>query len=299
MDHKSTGFEYDREAFVPSAEQKLKPRQSVGGLLITVVALVLTCGLGYLGYKAVTQNEAAGSVGNPRALAQIQEKLAATEERLDRLEQESHRLAAGQAMTNSKKLAATVPAEEPQKKTSAPTRSVYQVSAVSSQPAQAPPQSDPAAAQRIAGLQQGIGALKSDANANHEAWQATTDRLADVVGQVGAQHGEMLKSQDQLDQLLARTEQKAVSFELDRSAKPQSVGPVSLVLKSFNQKKQRYTLCVYVQETCIELRDRSTFEVVRFVAGRNSVPLEVIATQVNKDGIVGYLEVPRNQAQIR
>jgi hypothetical protein len=58
-------------------------------------------------------------------------------------------------------------------------------------------------------------------------------------------------------------------------------------------------LCVYVQETCIELKDRSLFEVVRFVAGRNKVPLEVIATQVGKDGIVGYLEVPRNQAQIR
>jgi small-conductance mechanosensitive channel len=297
MDHKSTGFEYDREAFVPAAEQKAKGSPSLAGLLLAIVAIAVVGGLAFLGYKAVTQNEAAGPSGNSRAVAAMQQKISDMEERLDRLEQENHRLASAQSLSNSKKSAEPVAEAAPEKK--AAPRAVYQVSAASSQPVQAPAQADPAAAQRIAGLQQGLGALKSDANANHEAWQATTDRLADVVGQVGAQHGEILKSQDQLDQLLARTEQKAVSFELDRSTTPQSVGPVSLVLKSINPKKQRYTLCVYVQQNCIELRDRSVFEVVRFVVGRNSVPLEVIATQVGKDGIVGYLEVPKGQAQVR
>jgi hypothetical protein len=297
MDHKSTGIEYDREAFVPAAEQKANARNSLTGMLLTVVALAAAGGLGYVGYKAVTQPAGAGSPANTHALQQLQQQLAADEERLDRLEQESHRLASAQSLSNNKKSDAPAAVAEETKPRPA-QRAVYQVSSASSQPIQAPAP-DPAAAQRIAGLQQGMGALKSDANANREAWQATTDRLADVVGQVGTQHGQILKSQDQLDQLLARTEQKAVSFEIDRSSKPQSVGPVSIVLKAINQKKQRYTMCVYVQESCIELRDRSVFEVVRFVAGRNSVPLEVIATQVNKDGIVGYLEVPRNQAQVR
>jgi hypothetical protein len=297
MDHKSTGIEYDREAFVPAAEQKANARNSLTGMLITVFALVAAGGLGYVGYKAVSQPAGASTPANSHLVAQLQQQLAADEERIDRLEQESHRLALGQSLSNNKKSDAPVVAEAAKPKAPSAPRATYQVSSASSQPIQAAP--DPAAAQRIAGLQQGMGALKSDANANHEAWQATTDRLADVVGQVGTQHGQILKSQDQLDQLLARTEQKAVSFEIDRSTKPQSVGPVSIVLKATNQKKQRYTMCVYVQESCIELRDRSVFEVVRFVAGRNSVPLEVIATQVNKDGIVGYLEVPRSQAQIR
>jgi hypothetical protein len=295
MDHKSTGIEYDREVFVPSGEQRVTRGISPAGILLFVVAIALAGGLGYLGYKSVTQGESGSATSSNRALLQIQQKLSETEDRLDRLEQENHRLAAAQAFVNAKKSEAVAPVQPEARKVS---HAAYQVSPTLVQPA---PQTaaDPGAAQRIAGLQQGLGALKSDSTANREAWQATTDRLADVAGQVGAQHGEIVRSQEQLDQLLARTEQKAISFELDRSSKPQSIGPVSLVLKSSNQKKQRYTLCVYVQESCIELKDRSLFEVVRFVAGRNKIPLEVIATQVSKDGIVGYLEVPRTQAQIR
>jgi hypothetical protein len=296
MDHKSTGIEYDREVFVPSAEINAGRRSGLTGALMFVVVTAAVLGLGYLGYKAVMQNEASSPTASNRVLLQVQQKLTETQDRLDRLEQENHRLSAAQASANAKK-AVAIPADEPQPRKMA--RSTYQVSPAMIQPAQPTVQTDSAAAQRITGLQQGLGDLQNDSTANHEAWQATTDRLADVAGQVGSQHGEILRNQEQLDQLLSRTEQQAISFELDRSTTPQSVGPISLVLKASNQKKQRYTLCVYVQETCIELKDRSLFEVVRFVAGRNKVPLEVIATQVGKDGIVGYLEVPRNQAQIR
>jgi hypothetical protein len=292
MDHKSTGIEYDREAFVPASTQSANARNSMTSMLLTVVAVVAAGGLSYFGYKAVTQPAAASVPANSAMVAKLQQQLAADEERLDRLEQESHRLALGQSMSNNKKSDTPAVADASAAPKAAPaTRVIYQVAAAQQQPSQ-----DPAVAQRMNGMQQNLGALKSDAAANKEAWEATTNRLADVVGQVGSQNGQILKSQDQLNALLARTEQKAVSFEIDRSAKPTSVGPVSIQVKSINAKKQRYTMCVYVQESCIELRDRSVYEVVRFVAGRNSVPMEVIATQVSKDGIVGYLEVPRTQA---
>lgn len=292
MDHKSTGIEYDREAFVPASTQSANARNSMTSMLLTVVAVVAAGGLSYFGYRAVTQPAAASVPANAAMVAKLQQQLAADEERLDRLEQESHRLALGQSLANNKQPSAPAVADNSAPKPAPTTRVIYQVAAAGTQPA-AP---DPAVAQRMNGMQQNLGTLKSDAAANKEAWEATTNRLADVVGQVGTQNGQILKSQDQLNALLARTEQKAVSFEIDRSTKPTSVGPVSIQVKSINAKKQRYTMCVYVQESCIELRDRSVFEVVRFVAGRNSVPMEVIATQVNKDGIVGYLEVPRAQA---
>jgi hypothetical protein len=292
MDHKSTGIEYDREAFIPASTQSANARSSMTSMLLMVMAVVAAGGLSYFGYKAVTQPAAANSPANSNVIARLQQQLAADEERLDRLEQESHRLALGQSLSNNKKLDTPAVADNSAPKPAPTTRVIYQVAAAGTQPA-AP---DPAVAQRMNGMQQNLGALKSDAAANKEAWEATTNRLADVVGQVGTQNGQILKSQDQLNALLARTEQKAVSFEIDRSSKPTSVGPVSIQIKSINAKKQRYTMCVYVQDSCIELRDRSVYEVVRFVAGRNSVPMEVIATQVNKDGIVGYLEVPRAQA---
>jgi hypothetical protein len=149
--------------------------------------------------------------------------------------------------------------------------------------------------QRLSSLQQGIGQLQNDQVANHEAWQATTDRLANVAGQVGIQNVEILRSQDELDQLLSRTEMIAIPFELIRGTNPQQVGPVSLILKSSNPKSQRYTLCIFIQPSCIELKDHTRFEVVQFVVARNAIPFKVIATKIAKDEILGYLEVPKSQ----
>jgi len=149
---------------------------------------------------------------------------------------------------------------------------------------------------KIAGLQQGLGAVQSDTAANRDALQATSNRLADVAGQVNSQSVQILRNQDEVNQLLAHSEKISIPFELLRGAEPQIVGPVRLGLKSTSQKNYRYTLCVYVEPTCLELKDRNRFEVVEFIVSRNSPPLEVIATRVTKEGILGYLEVPREMA---
>jgi hypothetical protein len=87
----------------------------------------------------------------------------------------------------------------------------------------------------------------------------------------------------------------AIPFELIRGTNPQQVGPVSLILKSSNPKSQRYTLCIFIQPSCIELKDHTRFEVVQFVVARNAIPFKVIATKIAKDEILGYLEVPKSQ----
>jgi hypothetical protein len=142
-----------------------------------------------------------------------------------------------------------------------------------------------------------MGSLQTDAAANKEAWEATTDRLADVAGQIGTQHAEMIKSQQQLDQLLARTSLQAIPFELRRGTNRQPLGPIALALKASSLKSHRYTVCVYVQDTCIELKDRNLYEVVQFAISKDGPPMEIIATKVDRDGIVGYLEVPREKAR--
>jgi hypothetical protein len=95
-----------------------------------------------------------------------------------------------------------------------------------------------------------------------------------------------------VDQLIARSERTAIPFELTRGASPQSFGSVSLGLKASNQKNHHYTMCVYVQGSCIELKDRSLYEVVEFSLSRGTQPLMVVATKVAKDRVLGFLEVP-------
>jgi hypothetical protein len=65
-----------------------------------------------------------------------------------------------------------------------------------------------------------------------------------------------------------------------------------MVLKSSDAKSQRYTVCVYLEDKCVELKDRTVNEVVVFVVSRNSTPLGLVATKVLRNQIVGYLEVP-------
>ena len=155
-----------------------------------------------------------------------------------------------------------------------------------------PPLSDPASALRIARLQQGIGALQEESASNREAWQATTNRLAEVAGELGAQHGQILQNKDELNRFLGRAEHSTLTFELRRGSVPEPVGPIRISLRTANQKSQRYTLCVYLQNSCVQVRDRAQYEVVAFAVSRDKEPFELIATKVEKDGIVGYLEVP-------
>ena len=70
------------------------------------------------------------------------------------------------------------------------------------------------------------------------------------------------------------------------------MGPVELQLKASDSKSQRYTVCVYLNNRRVELKDRVLNEVVVFVLARGTPPLELVATKINHDQIVGYFEVP-------
>jgi hypothetical protein len=286
MSDNSSGFDFDRQAFAQLRNVPSRPAPRIGTLIFTLFAIAAVAFLTYIVVAHISKKS--GSASDP-ALANFDKRLAAIEGRLEKLE--TNRTAAKPVWMETP--------VDPKQTTSKPTaKSHDKIPPTPPQEAQesepSVPASDPATAQRMSGLQQGLGALQSDKIANREAWQATTNRVAEIQGQVGTQGVQILQSQDDLNQLLARAEMDAIPFELLRGASPQQVGPVSLFLKSSNPKTQRYTLCAFAQSTCIELKDRSLHEVVQFVASRNSAPLGIIATKIMKFQILGYLEVPRD-----
>ena len=293
MDNKTAGIDYDRQVFAPSAQQPAAI-PSPAGILFFVAVIAAILALGYVGYKGFVQSTG-GSTADVRALNEMQQRVAALEERLAQAEKENHRKAlAAQSSQNSKSDTPAAPAQNSSHNTSHPA---YRISGSPAPQPTHTPATDTATAQKLAGIQQGLGALQNDATSNREAWQATTDKLADVAGQVGVQSVQILRNQDEVNQLLVRTERVAIPFELLHGADPQLVGPVHLGLKSTNQKTQRYTLCVYVQTSCLELKDKAIYEVAQFAISRDSAPLEVIATKISKDGILGYLEIPREKSR--
>lgn len=287
MSDKSSGFDIDRQVFVQPPSPAARPAVRLGGLGLAFVVIVAA---GFLAFKVLPQAARDSASTSDPSLASLDKRLAAMEGRFEKLEAARH---------SSIPAKPEQPADTKETPIKPAVKTTYQISPAPARQARAPqtpgPATDPATARRLADVQKGLGALENDTTANHQAWQATTDRLADMEGQVGTQSVEILKNQDELNQLLARTAMEAIPFELQRGGNPRLVGPVALLLKASNPKTQRYTLCVYIQPSCIELKDRPLHEVVQFVVTRNTTPLAVIATKIMKDGILGYLEVPRSQ----
>lgn len=301
-----SGVDFDRRAFVRPQVPPTYPASRIGGV---IVALALIAALAFIGYRLLPTASPSSVSADDASVAQLNQRLSVIEERLTKLEEERGAAAGVHRMQSSERSEQSGERREkvvPPIQAAAPARhsdrAVFRVSATPWQSAQSSvaqrptaPTVDPATTQRLAKLQEGIGELQKNQTANSQAWQATTDRLADMAGQVGTDNVQILRNQDELNELVNRTEMEAIPFELLRGSNPTPVGPVSLVLKSTNPKRQSYTVCVYVQPSCIQLKDRMIHEVVQFVTARNSTPLEIVVTRIVKDEILGYLEVPRSQ----
>lgn len=279
--------DFNREVFAKPPEQ---PRQAVRGVGFLIVAVLLGL-LAFLGYRIISEFHLRGGDSEAQDLEQIQQQLADIEQRMAQLEKRRKAVAAEVAPVHPNKEAAKTSSSLP------PARPAYRISSASvlNPQGNSSPPSSPGAQAAPAG--RATAPATDNGTANREAWEATTNRLADVVEVVGEQQGELSQTRDAVNQLLAQTRRTALSFELRRGAARMPVGPVSLLLRSADPGSQRYTVCVYVDNKCIELKDRAVNEVVVFVLSKNSAPLELIATKVTRGEIVGYLEVPDAQGR--
>jgi hypothetical protein len=281
------GIDFDRQAFVAASGKSPRIGPNILGAAILIAAIGIA---GVVAYKLIPSLSAGSTAHTSDAgsLVQVQQQLDEIQRRLDTLEK--HR-----------KLASAEPLKVPEKVSVAPAVSkatpvkpAYKVSSGVPQPVV----NRPPAVNQTAGSssqQAALGVVEEKTNANHEAWQATTDRLADVVGVVGSQQGEISQTREDVNRLLAKTVRSAMPFELRRNAGREPVGPVSIMLKSADTKNNKYSLCIYVGDQCIELKDRAVNEVVAFVVSKDSAPLALVATKILHDQIVGYLEVPNSK----
>jgi hypothetical protein len=281
------GIEFDRQVFAPSAEAEGKTSPKIVGTLALVVALGLA---GLVGYKLFTQ------LSQQRALAEANAQIEQLQIQLADSQKQAEELLKKHKPAVKAEAPAPVAAPPVETKASALPRRSYHVTAGSVLP---PQPAQPAKLQSLAPAATAnnleTAAMKNELTANHEAWQATTDRLADVVGVVGQQQNEISETREAVNQLLSQTKRRAVSFELQRGNSLMPVGPVSLQLKSVDLKGQRYSVCVYFQEHCTELKDRSLNEVVVFILSKDKGPMELVATRILHDQVVGYLQVPVEQ----
>jgi outer membrane murein-binding lipoprotein Lpp len=278
------GVDFNREVFAKTSEPPPRPAQRGAGFVILAVVLGV---LAVLGYKILSESRllpADHAAGN---LGQMQEQIAEIEKRVAQLEKRHKAAVTEAAATHPKNEATRISDALPR------ARPSYQISSASILKPQgnSVPLSLPATPSAPAPTAN-APSKTDNSSANREVWEATANRLADVVQAVGEQQGQLSETRDTVNQLLAQTHRTALSFELHRSAARMPVGPVSLLLKSVDFRTQRYSVCVYLETRCIELKDRAVNEVVVFAPAKDSPPLELLVTKVSRGEIVGYLEVP-------
>ena len=283
------GIEFDRGAFVPVSAP---PERSIARMLSPILFLLVVSLVAVVGYKIYAETKRGTAVAAANSeVQQLQQQLAEMQKRLDQMEKRHKARPTDASIASADKRASS-------QSTSAPiNRTIYNVTAASAlppriKPAAPAPAVSPASAPS---RPDNNDATANEVTANREAWQAATNRLSDVVGVVGAQQEEINATREALNQLLTQTHRRAVSFELDRGTSRLPVGPVTLQLKSADSKRQQYTVRVYLDRKCIELKDRALNEVVVFVVTKESAPLELVATKIQRDQIVGYLEIPSEQ----
>lgn len=142
-----------------------------------------------------------------------------------------------------------------------------------------------------------LNTLQGNMQANHQDWQATVNRLGNVVGELDSQRTALQKTQSGVNYLLKRVQRANVPFTLHKGSRFQRVGPISMKLASDSVKGQHYTIRMVVDDKSVVLKDRALNEIIEFYTSQSKYPLRLIVSNIQRDEVSGTLAVPPNLDQ--
>ena len=146
----------------------------------------------------------------------------------------------------------------------------------------------------VAGVKTEVGAAKTEIASTKTDLEATKAKLDKTIGDLGVQSGLIAHSQSDIEYLKHRGDRNIFEFALNKGAKPQPVGTISLQLKKVDGKKGKYTLNVLSDDRTIEKKDRTLFEPLQFYSGRDKMLYEVVVLTADNKKVTGYLSTPKN-----
>ena len=277
----------------PERESGLSSAAGLGRplLAIAVVGVVV-----FLGYKLLKNASfAADASANDAQLAQLGQRLGDLERRLDQLEKgRKASVGPSKPATPSPPTASAAEPESPKHQLTF-SRPVSAQSA-SPSPANSSPPSNST-------QQNYLNAERALAATSQQEWEATADRLGNVVGELDSQRNlldsqreAIERDQARLDELAGRFEKNSQPFTLERSTTRQQVGPVWLRLIGTDPRNQRYSMRLSVEDTTVELKDRALHEAIQFYASGGKLSFELVVSHIGRDIVTGRLVLPQTTA---
>jgi len=155
-----------------------------------------------------------------------------------------------------------------------------------------------AATAKIESVNSEVGNVKTDLSKTKADTEKLIADMKTARGDLGVQSGLIATNGKELMALKELGERNYTEFNIAKTKQPQKVGDVSILLKSVDAKKNKYTIELIADDKTTEKKDRTLNEPVQFMLSRARQPYELVVNKIVKDKggmIAGYLSAPKVQ----
>ena len=135
-----------------------------------------------------------------------------------------------------------------------------------------------------------VNKLGTDMTSVRGDLDATKNNLSLTRGEFGTL---IAKNHDEVEELRRLGERDYYDFTIAKKNAREKVGDLMVELRGVNQKKNLYTVAIFVDDNRYDKQNRSVNEPIYFFRHGSRAPMEFTVNQIGKDKIVGYLSVPK------
>jgi hypothetical protein len=128
-----------------------------------------------------------------------------------------------------------------------------------------------------------VGGVQTDLNSTKEDLKMARSEMGTLIA----------RNHDEIDTLRRLGERDYVEFNIDGKNKPVKVGNVTVELKGVNEKNNRYTLVMTVEDKKFEKKNRALNEPVFFYTSGARYPEELVVNKAGKNTVSGYVSMPK------
>ena len=132
-----------------------------------------------------------------------------------------------------------------------------------------------------------VGGVQTDLNSTKEDLKMARSEMGTLIA----------RNHDEIDQLRRLGERDYVEFNVDGKNKPVKVGNVTVELKGVNEKSNRFTVSMTVEDKKFEKKNRALNEPIFFYTSGARFPEEMVINKVGKNAVSGYVSIPKANSQ--
>ena len=132
-----------------------------------------------------------------------------------------------------------------------------------------------------------VGTVQTDLNSTKEDLKMARSEMGTLIA----------RNHDEIDQLRRLGERDYVEFHVDGKNKPVKVGNVTVELKNVNEKNNRFTVSMVVEDKKFEKKNRAVNEPIFFYTSGARFPEEMVINKIGKNTVSGYVSIPKAGAQ--